>query len=142
MLLEQGGYVHVGMVFHRLGDAIVHVLPAREPPDLLALRSALQATIARLRAALSALDGLAASAGRGIAAVTQTNRTAVKDVALMNRDIIYPRGSLLSLLLAFSLPQIIVCCARRCALRNTLEGIEFLLAHGDDAAISTHSHHV
>lgn len=34
--------------------------------------SALQATIARLRAALSALDGFVASAGRGIIAATLT----------------------------------------------------------------------
>jgi len=48
--------------------------------------SALQATIARLRAALSALDGFVASAGRGITAATLTSSTAMKAVTLMDRD--------------------------------------------------------
>jgi hypothetical protein len=50
--------------------------------------SALQATIARLRAALSALDGLAASASEDedITAATLMNSTAMKDVTLAHRD--------------------------------------------------------
>ncbi len=55
--------------------------------------SALQATIARLRAALSALDRLAALAGGGITEAMLTNRTPMNEIALMNRDVAYPRGS-------------------------------------------------
>ena len=67
MVLEQSPDVHVRTVFHSLGDAIVDVSPAREPSDVPASRLfALQATIARSRAALSALDTFAASAGVGV----------------------------------------------------------------------------
>ena len=95
MLLEQRRDVHVRMVLHSLCDAIVDVFPAREPFDLFAFRLRFAGTIARLTAALSALDGLAASAGHDTTAATPTNRTAMKDVALMNRDIACSRGSLL-----------------------------------------------
>jgi len=50
----------------------------------LPLASALQATIARLRAALSALDGLAASAGHGITAAMKTNNAKIKVTTLIN----------------------------------------------------------
>ena len=73
------------MVLHCLGDAIVDVFPARELL-FLPFASALQATIARLRAALSALDGFVASAGRGISPATLTSSTAMKAVTLMDRD--------------------------------------------------------
>src|SRR6202000_602051 len=46
------------------------------------------------------------------------------------------------LTIVFAVTQIILCRARRRALGNILERIEFLLAHADDTAIRTHSHYV
>lgn len=66
IVFEQSRDVDVGMLLHRVDDAIVDVFTAREPLDLLAFASALQATIARLRAALSAWEGVAASAGESV----------------------------------------------------------------------------
>jgi hypothetical protein len=66
IIFEQSRDVDIGMVLHSLGDAIVDVLRRESHLIFLPFASALQATIARLRAALSASVGLAASAGEGV----------------------------------------------------------------------------